>query len=345
MTTLLLRPTLRRPLLLIASLVGVAAGTAILCALNLANERALRSFEVSAAGLPGAAQRTAPHAQLRSPRGRIPTAELEHCLAFLPRGARCRGVLQDSLHLPAATPSAGAAPPVDEDILLLGVDGDLLTLGAPLFSAALLPRHPTLQLPGGQVLRPAAFIPAAEPLVVVARLVDAGMATPHCGDAQYVVVMRYEVEQVVSGAFAGRTLYAAVACPEMALIGTDGRHTGFRVGELHRLSLRPATRVARYSDAFADKAAPRYDVQRAAVEIRGPRPCGDRPCGPEELCADRRKGHRVDEEGRPLEHRKCEPIPKACLTDRSCACIRRHTAASGCSVGDGRIQIDDYPRR
>lgn len=70
LTTLLLRPTLRRPLLLLASLVGVAAGTAILCALNLANERALRSFEVSAAGLPGEAQRTAPHAQLRSPRGR-----------------------------------------------------------------------------------------------------------------------------------------------------------------------------------------------------------------------------------------------------------------------------------
>lgn len=167
LTTLLLRPTLRRPLLLLASLVGVAAGTAILCALNLANERALRSFEVSAAGLPGEVQRSAPHAQLRSPRGRIPTAELDHCLAFLPRGGRCRGVLQDSLHLPATTSSAGAAQSADEDILLLGVDGDLLTLGAPLFSSALLPRHPTLQLPGGQVLRPAAFIPAAEPLVLL----------------------------------------------------------------------------------------------------------------------------------------------------------------------------------
>ena len=93
LTTLLLRPTLRRPLLLLASLIGVAAGTAILCALNLANERALRSFEVSAAGLPGELVPSTPHAQLRSPRGRIPTAQLDHCLAFLPRGGSCRGVL------------------------------------------------------------------------------------------------------------------------------------------------------------------------------------------------------------------------------------------------------------
>ena len=167
LTTLLLRPTLRRPLLLIASLVGVAAGTAILCALNLANERALRSFEVSAAGLPGEEAAATPQLQLRSPRGRIPVAQLDRCLAWLPHGVRCRGVLRDTLRvLPAQAPSNPSAAAMEE-IVLIGVDGDLIAAGAPLFSSALLPDHLNLRLPDGRVLQPATFIPAAEPLVVL----------------------------------------------------------------------------------------------------------------------------------------------------------------------------------
>lgn len=168
LTTLLLRPTLRRPLLLIASLVGVAAGTAILCALNLANERALRSFEVSAAGLPGEAEAATPQVQLRSPLGRIPVAQLERCLAWLPHGVRCRGVLRDTLRvLPANTPGNAAPATAPEEIVLIGVDGDLVAAGAPLFSSALLPGHLSLKLPSGRVLWPATWVPAAEPLVVL----------------------------------------------------------------------------------------------------------------------------------------------------------------------------------
>ena len=125
LTTLLLRPTLRRPLLLIASLVGVAAGTAILCALNLANERALRSFEVSAAGLPGEEATSTPQMQLRSPRGRIPVTQLDLCLAWLPHGVHCRGVLRDTLRvLPAQAPSNTNAAAVEE-ILLIGGNAQL----------------------------------------------------------------------------------------------------------------------------------------------------------------------------------------------------------------------------
>lgn len=180
---------------------------------------------------------------------------------------------------------------------------------------------------------------------MLARLAHAGTPTPHCGRARFVVVMRYEVVQVVRGAHAGPALYAAHVCPEMALSGADGKLARFRVGAVHRLSLRPAGDVSGYRDAFPDKAAPRYDVLRATVEQPAPAPCGLAPCGPDELCADRRKGHRVDDEGRPLEHRKCEPIPKECLADRSCACLKRHTAVSRCDLSDGRIEIDDYPRR
>jgi hypothetical protein len=190
---------------------------------------------------------------------------------------------------------------------------------------------------------PAAAAPAAE-LVVVAKLADAGTAVPHCGRARFVVVMRYEVMQVVTGAYEGRTLYAAHPCPEMALHGADGKSARFRAGDVHRLSLRPARDTAGYRDAFPDKAAPRFDVVRATLESTAPEPCGNAVCGPDELCADRYKGHRADEEGRPLEHRKCERIPAACRSDRTCDCVRRHTAVRRCSLRNGRIEIDDYPR-
>ena len=78
-----------------------------------------------------------------------PTAELDHCLAFLPQGVRCRGVLKDSLRVLAPPPATGT-----EDITLVGLDGDLLTAGAPLFSSALQPRHLSLHLPDGAVLQP-----------------------------------------------------------------------------------------------------------------------------------------------------------------------------------------------
>ena len=150
---LLLRPSLRRPFLLLASLLGIAAGTAILCALNLANQRALHSFEVGAAGLPG--EDGERWVQLRSPRGRIPVADLSPCLNALPRGVRCRGVLSETLQTQQGP------------VRLLGMDGDFATAAAPLFSSGLLRKAPALTLLDGRVVRPAATLPSPEYLVVL----------------------------------------------------------------------------------------------------------------------------------------------------------------------------------
>ena len=165
---LFLRPSLRRPHLLIASLLGIAAGTAILCALNLANERALRSFSVSAAGLPGSASAGAARVQtrLRSPRGRVPVFALERCLSRAATGVRCRGVVTGTLRVELAGQEA--------EVRLLGIDGAFETVAAPLFASALFQRAQALRVvfpaadAGPQVvLRAAGVLPLADDAVVL----------------------------------------------------------------------------------------------------------------------------------------------------------------------------------
>jgi hypothetical protein len=78
-------------------------------------------------------------------------------------------------------------------------------------------------------------------VVVVARLLDAGPATPHCGRLHVGVLMRYQVVRVVRGSLPSREFLAAVGCPTMSRASYGGAAAGtlraFRVGDVHRLVL------------------------------------------------------------------------------------------------------------
>lgn len=95
---------------------------------------------------------------------------------------------------------------------------------------------------------------------VVARLVDTGTLTPHCGRAHFKVVMKFEVLRVVDGDFAGKTLYAGVSCPEMP--PTQTRNFRFTVGETYALELRSAglRRSGAKVDAFEREPGKRYEL-------------------------------------------------------------------------------------
>jgi len=95
---------------------------------------------------------------------------------------------------------------------------------------------------------------------VVARLVDAGTPTSHCGVMHFKVVMKYEVLRVVDGHFAGETLYAGVSCPEMP--PTRTRKFRFVVGDTYELKLRTAglRREGAKVDAFEGEPGKRYEL-------------------------------------------------------------------------------------
>ena len=152
-----LRSSIRRPVLLAASLGGIAAGTGILCALNLANDRALRSFEASARGLGWSMDRGRVSVQWRPPQGRVGLHQLDACLAQIPSGLKCRGVLSRSIR---------AAGPVE--VQILGVDGGLESAGSPIFSEALKEAFPNgLTLESGQVLQPMMSFPGHDYFVIL----------------------------------------------------------------------------------------------------------------------------------------------------------------------------------
>ncbi len=155
-----LRASIRSPVLLAASLGGIAAGTGILCALNLANDRALRSFEASARGLGWSMDRGRVSVQWRPPQGRVGLHQLDSCLAQAPSGLRCRGILSRSIR------AAGPDGPVE--VQILGVDGGLETAGSPAFSEALKEAFPNgLTLESGQVVRPMMSFPGHDYFVVL----------------------------------------------------------------------------------------------------------------------------------------------------------------------------------
>lgn len=73
--------------------------------------------------------------------------------------------------------------------------------------------------------------------------------------------------------------------------------------------------------------------------------CGSRTCAAGELCEDLYKGHGLDAEGRPLGHLQCVPLPDACRSTPTCACVTQQLAATHCDDDGGHVRIDDYPNR
>ena len=95
-----------------------------------------------------------------------------------------------------------------------------------------------------------------------------------------------------------------------------------------------------HPDAASPAAAP---AAPSAAAPSAAQPCGSRTCAAGELCEDLYKGHRVDAEGRPLDHVQCVPLPDACRTAPTCACVTKYLAATHCDDGVP-VRIDDYPR-
>lgn len=110
---------------------------------------------------------------------------------------------------------------------------------------------------------PAPPVEPSRELEVVARLVEP-KSTAGCGVLHIVVVMRYEIIDVVEGTYGERELYAAHSCPEMGmgrcrdLAGKGVRR--FKAGDVHHLRLDQRSRGGALFDFFSDKTLPRYRV-------------------------------------------------------------------------------------
>lgn len=117
---------------------------------------------------------------------------------------------------------------------------------------------------GQPVVEPAPAEPGTDgkSFTVIARLVDRGQSTPHCGVIHAVAVMKLEVERVEDGKLTGNTLYIYVSCPEMLPSSTVRRleeGTSYRVvldTRIHR-----PTAGAKF-DAFPEVDAPRYRLMK-----------------------------------------------------------------------------------
>ncbi len=130
-----LRTTLRAPWALIAGLGGVAAGTAVLLALSLANDRAVRAFESATRSLsessvlgqwPGFENR-----EYRRSGSRVSEAALHACQTLTDQGVLCRGVSTEvkEVLIPGKDPIAYQR---------LAVRGGLEELALPAISQSLL---------------------------------------------------------------------------------------------------------------------------------------------------------------------------------------------------------------
>lgn len=138
---------------------------------------------------------------------------------------------------------------------------------APSTPASELPASP----PPAPESAPAEPAPAAEPsrkLEVVARLVEP-KSTAGCGIFHFVVVMRYEIIEVIEGTYGERELYAAHSCPEMgAARCRDAPGKGvrrFKAGDVHHMRLDQRSRGGLLLDLFTDKRLPRYRATCASL--------------------------------------------------------------------------------
>ncbi|MCY0986922.1 hypothetical protein OV203_07305 [Nannocystis sp. ILAH1] len=102
----------------------------------------------------------------------------------------------------------------------------------------------------------------------MARLVEP-KSTAGCGVLHIVVVMRYEIIDVIDGTYGERELYVAHSCPEMgAARCRDGPGKGvrrFKAGDVHHMRLDQRSRGGALFDLFADKRLPRYRATCASL--------------------------------------------------------------------------------
>ena len=83
----------------------------------------------------------------------------------------------------------------------------------------------------------------------------------HCGILHTAAVMRYEVLEVIDGAYSAKVLYAVFDCGWVA-----GKPQGVKVGEVHKLTVRPLPTdfaASIFDDFASDKSVPRFLAIRA----------------------------------------------------------------------------------
>lgn len=76
-----------------------------------------------------------------------------------------------------------------------------------------------------------------------------------------------------------------------------------------------------------------------------PGACGAEICTPDQFCEDLYKGHALDARGRPLDRKKCMPLPESCKAKPTCACVTKQVASTHCTDAGGRVYVNDYPAR
>lgn len=83
----------------------------------------------------------------------------------------------------------------------------------------------------------------------------------------------------------------------------------------------------------------------AASEDEAPGSCGAQVCTADQFCEDLYKGHALDARGRPIDRKKCMPLPDSCKAKPSCTCVAPQVASTHCSDEGGHVYINDYPVR
>lgn len=76
-----------------------------------------------------------------------------------------------------------------------------------------------------------------------------------------------------------------------------------------------------------------------------PGSCGSEICAADQFCEDLYKGHSLDARGRPIERKKCMPLPENCRAKPTCACVTKQVASTHCSDEGGHVYVNDYPAR
>lgn len=76
-----------------------------------------------------------------------------------------------------------------------------------------------------------------------------------------------------------------------------------------------------------------------------PGSCGSEICAPDQFCEDLYKGHALDARGRPIDRKKCMPLPESCKSKPTCACVTKQVASTHCTDEAGHVYVNDYPAR